>query len=230
MKQRSTEKELMDLGPSFYAPEEYADCLKKLFYVNRILGFFRHTVKSLKSFPKNASLLDVGCGGGLFLLHLSRHYPSMHFYGTDIAPDAIARAQNEKQNWISEYPIDVNFYHQNEPELTLDAGGFDVVLTTLVCHHLDDATLVSFLKNALHGARIAVLINDLHRHPIAYWCYFWMSRVFFRNRLITHDGLISIQRGFTRKEWHALMRAAQIEHYEIKWCFPFRWSVVLWKK
>jgi len=230
MKQRSQEKELIDLGPAFYTPEEYADCLKKLFYVSRILGFFRHTVSVLKSFPLNASLLDVGCGGGLFLLHLSQYYPQMRFYGTDIAADAIVRAQNEQLSWSSKHAVEVDFYHQNSPELMLEENSFDIVLTTLVCHHLDDEALVSFLKNALQGARIAVLINDLHRHPIAYGCYFWMSRLLFRNRLITHDGLISIQRGFTRKEWHALMRAAQIEHYTIKWCFPFRWSVVLWKK
>lgn len=230
MKSRSQEKELLDLGPAFYTPKEYTDCLRKLFYVSRILGFFKHTVKLLKKSSPSASLLDVGCGGGLFLLNLSRYYPNMHFCGTDISTDAIHRAQNELARWPSSHKVHVEFYASDKPTLELVENSYDIVLTTLVCHHLEDDALVLFLKSALHGARTAVMINDLHRHSVAYWFYKWTSPWLFRNRLITHDGLISIQRGFTRKEWHALLQAANIKHFQVKWCFPFRWSVILWKK
>ena len=91
----------MDLGAAFYTPEEYADCLKILFDVNRLLGFFRSTVKLLKQFPGDASLVDVGCGGGLFLLHLSQHYPNMQFLGLDVSEVAIAQATNEKVFWAN---------------------------------------------------------------------------------------------------------------------------------
>ena len=230
MKHRSKEKELMDLGSPFHTHEEYVDCLKILFKVNRLLGFFKQTVQVLKRFSKDASLIDVGCGGGLFLLNLSNYYPKMRLLGMDVSAVAIECAEQERVRWKPAPSVsNVSFQVQPTLQLALPVQSIDLVLTTLVCHHMDDADLVVFLKTAYQAAREAVIINDLHRHAIAYWLYQRISPWLFRNRLITHDGLISIRRGFTRAEWHHLLKQANITHYEIKWCFPFRWRVILWK-
>ncbi|HBI21437.1 MAG TPA: methyltransferase [Legionella sp.] len=231
MKNRSTEKELIDLGPSFYTQDEYADCLKKLFKINQLLGLFRQTVHSLARFPKDVSVLDIGCGGGLFLLHLSQHYPNMQLLGMDISATAIGLAQQELADWKNKHAnIQVAFQLQQDTALALPRASVDIVLTTLVCHHMDDDALILFLQHAYQAARKAVIINDLHRHALAYWCYKIISPCLFRNRLITHDGLISIARSFTRADWHRLLKQANIRHYQIKWGFPFRWRVVLWKR
>lgn len=230
MKNRSIEKELMDLGPPFCTPEEYADCLKILFNVNKLLGFFRSTIKTLKRFPENSALVDVGCGGGLFLLNLSQHYPKMKLLGMDVSAVAIEQAQHELACWKKTNPnINLEFQLQNQLALELPEQSVDIVLSTLVCHHIDDEALIGFLQNAYHAARQAVIINDLHRHAIAYWFYKRISPRLFRNRLITHDGLVSIQRSFTRADWRRLLTQAGIHHHQIKWCFPFRWRVILWK-
>jgi len=228
---RSKEKELLDLGPGFYTEEEYSQCLKLLFKVNKILGFFRHTVKILQKFPKNTSVVDVGCGGGLFLLHLSKHYPDMQLMGIDISEEAICLAQNELQQWQQHKAnINVEFQLQQQTEFTMLPDSVDIVLMTLVCHHIDDNELVSFLEKAHNAARKAIIINDLHRHTLAYWFYKILSPVLFRNRLITHDGLISIQRSFTRSELHFLIKQANITNYRIKWHFPFRWNILILKE
>ncbi len=228
MKERSKEKELIDLGPSFYTPEEYVDCLKKLFRVSTLLGFFRSTVKTLRCFPDDSYLIDVGCGGGLFLLNLSKHYPKMRLMGIDVSATAIALASDERMR-AGLGTGDIQFYVQKAGTLELPNDSVDIVLTTLVCHHMDDEDLIPFLKNAWQAARVAVIINDLHRHALAYWFYKKISQRLFRNRLITHDGLISIQRGFTRAELQGLLKQANISNYQIKWGFPFRWQVILWK-
>jgi 2-polyprenyl-3-methyl-5-hydroxy-6-metoxy-1,4-benzoquinol methylase len=41
---------------------------------------------------------------------------------------------------------------------------FDVVSLNAVCHHLDNKTLVSLLKQLSQQTRLAIIINDLHRH------------------------------------------------------------------
>ncbi len=228
MKNRSKEKELIDLGPSFYTPQEYADCLKKLFRVNTLLGFFSSTVKTLKCFPDDSSLVDVGCGGGLFLLNLSKHYPKMKLMGIDVSENAILLAADELMR-AGQSAGEIQFHLQKPGTLELPKDSVDIVLTTLVCHHMDDEDLIPFLQNAWQAARVAVIINDLHRHALAYWLYKKISPRLFRNRLITHDGLISIQRGFTRAEWLCLLKQANISNYQIKWGFPFRWRVILWK-
>lgn len=222
-KARSTEKELLDLGPGFYSEAEYQDCMRKLFSVNKLLGIFRSTRIFLKRFSAHSSVLDVGCGNGLLALHLSRKFPNMQFQGVDISDDAIKQANIEKEKFpLSE---NISFYIKET-----DLSSADIVMTTLVCHHLEDDQLVLFLREMYDVARQAVIIHDLHRHRLAEFFYGFLSPLLFRNHLITHDGLISIRRSFKRQDWQQLLEKSGITHYQIKWCFPFRWRVILWKK
>lgn len=224
---RSQEKELLDLGPNYYSPTEFEHCMKMLFRVNRIFGFFRSTVKFLKKFSPTSTLLDVGCGGGLFLINLGKFFPKMHLTGIDISSEAITVANQELQNWQRKKSIEnISFKLQPLDELK---DSSDIVLTTMVCHHLSDDELICFLQQMLNISRRAVIINDLHRHKLAEFFYRIISPILFRNRLITHDGLISIRRGFKRHDWKLLLKKAGITHYKITWCFPFRWRVILWK-
>jgi 2-polyprenyl-3-methyl-5-hydroxy-6-metoxy-1,4-benzoquinol methylase len=227
--QRSQETELMDLGANYYSRDEYKECLKILFKINKLMGFFRNTRQLLKKLPVCNSVLDVGCGGGLFVLHLGSYFPEMRLVGVDISADAIEMASDELRGWRQENPeTNVSFELKPAAE-TFSPNSYDVVLSTLVCHHLTDSELVEYLPNALSAARVAVVINDLQRHAIAEFLYGIISPILFRNRLITHDGLISIRRGFTRSEWKLLLQKANIKNYKIQWLFPFRWRVILWK-
>jgi 2-polyprenyl-3-methyl-5-hydroxy-6-metoxy-1,4-benzoquinol methylase len=226
---RSQEKELLDLGPDYYSRAEYVDCLKKLFRINQILGCFRNTVKIIKLFTKeNLTILDVGCGGGLFLLHLNRIFPHMKMVGMDISIAAIEEAQLLLFKWKKINPnINVCFKLQRGFTLTIPNKSFDIILSTFVCHHLSDEALILFLQQLVLTARKKVIIHDLQRHYIAYWLYKLFSPLLFRNRLITHDGLISIKRSFTRKEWILLLKKAGLHDYKLKWRFPFRWQLIL---
>jgi 2-polyprenyl-3-methyl-5-hydroxy-6-metoxy-1,4-benzoquinol methylase len=153
----------------------------------------------------------------------------MALSGLDVSAAAIQYAQKNLNSW--HYPIqNVNFVVQPSNQLNLADASVDIILTNLVCHHIEDEALVDFLKMTYQAARHVVIIHDLHRHKIAYWFYKYLSPLLFRNRLITHDGLISIQRGFTRQEWLSLLQKAQIFDYQITWFFPFWWRVILWKK
>jgi 2-polyprenyl-3-methyl-5-hydroxy-6-metoxy-1,4-benzoquinol methylase len=225
-RKRSKEKELIDLGENFYSQEEYEQSLKKLFKINKLLGIFKHTVKLLQRFPNNASIADIGCGGGLFILHLSKYFPKMHFQGLDLSEGAINLARNELKQWKGDNVINVEFKLQTQATLTLQEQSVDIILVTLVCHHLDDEELVLFLQQAKKTACNALIINDLQRSYIAYGFYKLFSPLLFRNRLITHDGLISIKKGFTRKELELLLQQANIKNYRIKWRFPFWWNVI----
>lgn len=225
---RSQEKELIDLGPDYYTHDEYVECLKKLFFINKFLGFFRGTLKILKKYSQHSTLLDIGCGGGLFILNLSRFFPHMQMHGIDISRQAIDEAQLSLHSWKKNKPnLRVFFQWQQQEQLVKNS--FDIILATLVCHHLDDNDLVLFLRQTYIAARQAVIINDLHRHHLSYVLYKLICPCFLKNRLIIHDGLISIRRGFIRSEWKLLLQKAGIKNYELKWCFPFRWRLILKK-
>jgi 2-polyprenyl-3-methyl-5-hydroxy-6-metoxy-1,4-benzoquinol methylase len=228
LKQRSLEREILDLGPNYYTVDEYRDCMEKLFRIDQFFGFFDDTVSLLKKMPESASLIDFGCGGGLFLLHLHAVFPNMRLLGVDIVPEAIQLANALKKKWLNhaEDSHNINFQLEKAP-IRFSKKSVDVILATLVCHHLNNAELVFFLQQAQSTARKMIILNDLHRHLWSCWGYALLCPLLFRNRIAIHDGLISIKRGFIRSEWQSLLQQAGIKNYQINWRFPFRWQIII---
>lgn len=229
MKTRSQTPELIDLGPSYYTEKEYHDCLFQLSRIGKYLGGNRATLQKFRSLsPSPTSILDVGCGGGFFTLMLAKAYPHAHVVGIDISQAAVDYA---KEMLAKDAPpvTNLTFSVPPTPELTEPPKSYDVVTATLVCHHLTDVQIVQFLRSALSTAKRAVIINDLHRHPIAYGTFSIIAPLFFPNRLICHDGLLSIRRSFTRKDWIALLEQAKIptSSYTLTRHFPYRWVLVI---
>ena len=106
---------------------------------------------------------------------------------------------------------------------------FDIVTSTLMCHHLNDDALIDFLKRSYLIAKKGVIINDLHRNFLARVAFGTVAPFLFRNRIVFHDGLLSIKRAFTKKDWIAYLKAAEIpaEKYSISWHWAFRWIVFI---
>lgn len=222
--QRSNQLELIDLGSNYYTLEEYHHCLSQLGRIGHLLGGDRATFAAFKKLPSvPQSILDVGCGGGFFTLKLAKKYPQAKIIGTDLSAQAIAFAKSH-----SPLP-NVEFIVPSRAELDFASKSVDVVTSTLVCHHLTDHQLVDFLKRACRVAKKAVIFNDLHRHFLATASFALIAPLAFRNRLIFHDGLLSIQRAFTKKDWIHLLKKADIPSscYSIHWHWAFRWIIFI---
>lgn len=222
---RSDKIELMDLGPEFYTEKEYDDCLFKLDRVGRWLGGDQATFKALQNVsPK--SILDVGCGGGFFTIKLAKMFPEAKVVGIDISQEAILFAKKQLAK-MPKPPLNVVFLHQNDKKLMEPKKSFDIVLSTLVCHHIPDKDLSDFIQRCCSIAKKKVILNDLHRHPIPYYLFKMISPVFFRNRLIQHDGPISNLRAFKRHELEKYLTDAGIPSscYSIKRRWAYRWVV-----
>lgn len=222
--ERLIQSEWIDLGPSHYTPKEYEDCLFQLDRVGRFLGGDKATLQAfsrLKQIPQ--SILDVGCGGGHFTIRLAQRFPSAKVVGIDISQEAIQYAKKAPGSSI------VNFHVPSSPTLDYPPESFDVITSTLVCHHLSDAEIVTFLKQAYRTARVAVVINDLHRHPLAILGYSLIAPILFPNRIVYHDGILSIKRSFTYQDWVAYLKAANIPLHQcrITWHWAFRWIVYI---
>jgi hypothetical protein len=71
-------------------------------------------------------------------------------------------------------------------------------------------------------ARRRIFVIDLHRHPLAYYLYTTMGRIFLHNRLIREDGALSIMRGFRIRELEQLASESQLANVQIERRFPFR--------
>lgn len=223
--QRSNQLELLDMGSSYYTQEEYHDCLVQLDRVGRFLGGDKANLWAFNQMtPAPQSILDVGCGGGLFTIRLAKQFPQTKVIGIDLSSDAIRFAKEQLQ--ASPQP-NVDFILSSSPDLNYIPNSFDVITATLVCHHLSDEELISFLKQSYRIAKRAIILNDLHRHQLASWGFRCVAPILFNNRLITHDGLLSIRRSFTKKDWIYFLHAANIplSRCSITWHWAFRWII-----
>ena len=100
-----------------------------------------------------------------------------------------------------------------------------MVLATLFLHHFKEMQLVSFLKQAINQSKKGIVVNDLHRHKLAYYLFMLLS-VFIRNKMIIEDGLTSVLRGFTRKELEVISQKINVKaQISWKWAFRFLWII-----
>ncbi len=217
---RSTQLELLDLGPSCYHEEEYRDCLHQLSRIGKWLGGDNMTLKSFASLDPPQSILEIGCGGGHLTTMLGDMFPHAKVLGIDLSTSAIAYAKKRALNRPN-----VQFVQVSSPQLDFAPDSFDVLTATLVCHHMTDKEIVTFLKKAYITAKRSIIINDLHRHWLAYAGFSLMAKLFFPNRLVIHDGPLSIKRSFKKKDWISYLQQAGIppQKYSLTWHWPFRW-------
>lgn len=224
---RSSEQEILDLGPEHYSAAEYDRCLELLCRVNRVLGGFRATRKAFKALKEHPiSILEVGCGGGYQCRDLHQLFPEAIITGIDINRAAIAHAKKLFSNTCGDK---VSFHVQQDKSLKFPDKSFDAVTATLVCHHMSDDELVLFLQECSRISSRAVIINDLHRHILAYLSYSLIAPFAFPSRLLWHDGRLSIKKSFRHRDWIGLMKKAGFNenHYELNWHWAFRWTLTI---
>ena len=225
-KNRTDKEELMD--DFSIGGDLLRDTLDKLENINRWLGGNLMTVRALKKVLKNhpkeqeLTIADIGCGHGDILRDVAKfgrkNGYKMKLIGMDANPTAIAYA-NELSSEFSE----LSFKTEDIFSEAFKNRKFDVVLATLFLHHFKEAQLVSFLGNTLKQTKIGIVVNDLHRHKLAYYLFMLLS-VFIKNNMIIEDGLTSVLRGFKRNELAHISKKLKVKpQISWKWAFRFEW-------
>jgi 2-polyprenyl-3-methyl-5-hydroxy-6-metoxy-1,4-benzoquinol methylase len=227
-KNRTDKEELMD--DFSIGGDLLRDTLDKLENINRWLGGNKVTINGLKTILKNSSkkqeitIIDIGCGHGDILRDVAKfgrkNGYQFKLIGIDANPTAIQYA-----NELSiEYP-ELSFETQDIFSDDFKNRQFDIVLATLFLHHFKEPALVSFLKNTVKQAKIGVVVNDLHRHKLAYYLFMLLS-IFISNKMIIEDGLTSVLRGFKRKDLEKISKNINVKP-EISWKWAFRYLWIL---
>ena len=225
-KNRTDKEELMD--DFSIGGDLLRDTLDKLENINRWLGGNLMTVKALKKVLKNhpkeqeLTIADIGCGHGDILRDVAKfgrkNGYKMKLIGMDANPTAIAYADELS----TEFP-ELSFKTEDIFSEAFKNRKFDVVLATLFLHHFKEAQLVSFLGNTLKQTKIGIVVNDLHRHKLAYYLFMLLS-VFIKNNMIIEDGLTSVLRGFKRNELAHISKILKVKpQISWKWAFRFQW-------
>lgn len=226
---RSATAELMD-APDIPTAELYRT-LDELTVINTTLGGYRPSLLGIRQLlPRQARqlrLLDVGTGGGdlprKLLAWATRRGIDARVLGVDLLPSAIdyAREKSAGSTQLEFESVDVH---------DLDDGDrFDIAHTALTLHHFDNEHAPTLLAKMYALSRWGIIVNDLHRHPVAYCSIRTLTTLLSRSRLIKNDAPLSVLRAFRKHELMALVEAAGLPLPEISWHWAFRWLVVIRK-
>lgn len=222
---RSLDDEQMDAAD--LDPAVYARILTDLSRVNRLTMNARPTLAFLRRATLGMTrlrLLDVGFGQGDMLRAIAawagKRGIEAELVGIDLNPGsaAVARAATDPH-----LPID----YRTGDYRDLEGRGFDIILSSLVAHHMTHTQIVDFLRFMEAEARRGWLVNDLHRHRLAHAGFPLLARVMRWHRIVREDGALSIARSYRPAEWPPLLAQAGIAPGAARVVrrFPFRLCV-----
>lgn len=228
-RKRAYEEELMDDLDS--GGEVIDQTLRELETINKWLGGNGVTINGLKRLLKDHALseklvlADLGCGGGDILILVAKwarkNKISVELRGYDANPNIISYA---KEN-CKAFP-EISFYTEDIFSETFKANPFDVVLCTLFTHHFTDEQLTGIFDQFKEQAKIGVIINDLHRHWLAYYSIKLLTQLFSKSPMVKYDAPLSVRRAFRRVDLEKIMKAAEIKTFSLKWMWAFRWQLI----
>jgi len=204
-------------------PASYARVLTDLARVNTLTLARRPTLKFLARVPHQSRplrILDVGFGDGDMLRAIARWAArrriAVELIGVDLNPNSApnARAATPLALPITYYTGDYR-----------DFADVDIIISSLVAHHMSRDELIAFLVCMNTCARLGWFVNDLHRHGFAYRGFPLLARLIGAHRIVRHDGQLSIARSYRPREWPPLLAEAGVVGANINRVFPFRLCV-----
>lgn len=232
---REHHPEILD-GPGV-APAARSRSLRAMETVNRHLGGTRPLIGPVTSVADSVGrrpvrILDVGTGNANVPRALARALertaqPSIEWVGIDRCAHTlrIARsfaASSAPANAESD-PRAPGLVQADGTVLPFRSGAFDVVISSLTLHHLDDPDVPGFLAELCRVASRRVLISDLERHPLHYAGARLLSGTLWRRDPVTRiDGPLSVLRSFTKGELTSLADRAPFRDVTVRRHFPFR--------
>lgn len=230
---RTQETEIMD--DFFLEGKELQEALDKIASINRLLGGNKLTLHGLKTLLKKSdatktiTIADIGCGNGDMLRMLANYSKKNNLNLTLIGVDANAFTINYARKLSTEYPnieyVCVDIFSED-----FNAIEYDIVLCTLTLHHFSNEEILNIMTTFNKNANIGIVINDLHRSKLAYRLFEKVCAVFKLNKMSREDGLISILRGFKKKELENFSKKLDLKNYTINWKWAFRYQWIIAKK
>jgi 2-polyprenyl-3-methyl-5-hydroxy-6-metoxy-1,4-benzoquinol methylase len=206
--------------------------LIELEVINKWLGGNQITIDAVAHLLKfwnkenEVTIVDVGCGGGDMLriidVWAKKEKVKVKLVGIDANPHIVAFA---KKN-LAMYPS-IEFETMNIFSKDFEQQKFDIVLGTLFYHHFTNEQLITFFRLIKTHAKVGFVINDIHRHWLAYYSIKFLTGAFSRSEMVKYDAPVSVLRAFKKKELTEILRAANINNFLISWRWAFRWQVIV---
>jgi 2-polyprenyl-3-methyl-5-hydroxy-6-metoxy-1,4-benzoquinol methylase len=205
--------------------------LRELETINDLLGGNYVTVNALGKIVDSANtrklhIADLGCGSGE-MLRIIRKWSEKRgldpvLTGIDANPFIIEFAQKQTPAHCRVRYAVADIFSNEFGQQT-----FDIVIGTLFYHHFTHAELVSFFRQLSKQARIGFIINDIHRHWLAYYSIRFLTRLFSKSSMVKFDAPLSVLRAFRKHELIKILHDAGLTNFKIRWMWAFRWQVIV---
>ena len=213
--------ELLDTDSG--TPTEIAGSLSDLRRINGWFGGVATTQDMVlrvarKLNASSFSLLEVAAGSG-YVPETARQW--LHDRGLHLEVTLLDRAVSHLSNGNRAVVGDAL-------SLPFRDVSFDLLTCNLFAHHLSPRELVQFVDEALRVCRVAVLINDLVRHPL-HMALVYAAVPLYRSRLTRHDAPASVRQAYTPEEMRTLLAKTRAARVEIHRHYLFRMGVIVWK-
>jgi 2-polyprenyl-3-methyl-5-hydroxy-6-metoxy-1,4-benzoquinol methylase len=227
---RSTGIEIMD---DLDCRGEVVDqTLRELDFINHWLGGNAVTLNGLqsvwKTIPKaqKTSIVDLGCGSGEMLRLIAKRTTKsgrqVDLIGLDANPNITLYAQTHSCGFENIKIETVNIFSEGFRQRK-----FDIVLATLFLHHFTEEELIGILASLKNQVRYGIIINDIHRHPLAFYSIKLLTMLFSKSAMVKFDAPLSVLRAFKKTELINILHRAGIAHYQLKWKWAFRWQLII---
>ncbi|MEJ0031183.1 MAG: methyltransferase domain-containing protein [Bacteroidota bacterium] len=161
-------------------------------------------------------MADLGCGGGDLAKKIEKQNKNLKVLGIDANPHIVQFARKQ-------YP-EIEFETLDVFSDEFKKREYDIITATLFIHHFSDEQLIELFKS--FNARVGVVINDIHRHPLSYYSIKLLTKLFSKSAMVKFDAPLSVRRAFKKKELIAILDKAGIKNYSLRWKWAFRWQLV----
>jgi len=205
--------------------DTYAAVVADLARVNRATFAYRPTLDFLArtvAGRQRFRLLDVGFGDGDMLRRVAhwahRRGIAAELVGVDLNPRSAPAA-------AAHGPAALPIRYLTGDYRALADQRWDMVVSSLVAHHMTRDELVAFLRFMERHAALGWFVNDLLRHGFAHRAFPLLARAMRWHPIVRHDGTVSIARSYRPAEWAPLLAEAGIADARVRRMFPFRLCV-----
>jgi hypothetical protein len=226
LRRRGAERvERMDAGEG--SPEEVAEAYRLLDTVNRRLGGYRLTERTLGPLVEDTTRRVTAGGVDAARRFALRLREQMLGAGRDARVTVV----DINTVGLSTMLPGVAAVRGDAFALPFADRAVDVAHCSCFFHHLSTAGARDVLAEMCRVSRRAVLVNDLVRSRVAVAAIWALSRALVSNRLVRADGPLSVLKSFLPGELLGIAHAVGMsEHPAFRWTigrgFPYRMALV----
>lgn len=191
--------------------EDMSGALRFLETTNRRFGGSGVILRFLENCSKSwgpretVTILDLGCGladiPAAIAAWARKKGLRVRITGLEKVPQIAALAREH----VRPHP-EISILERDVFSLPGSEGNFDYVTASLFLHHMPQEKLPLLFQKVNALAKRGAAFSDLSRGPLGYWSVKALCAL-MGNRVVRHDGPLSVQRSFTIEELEALAGA-----------------------